>query len=565
MIKKQLTAALLALIMALLCLVGCQPAGDGGQTTTPADQGSDAPSDSEAQTTPPPPSLELVSGGKSDYMILRAESATNYEIDTALYLRSAIEEKCGVRLRIVNELDYDPDKAIVVGNVKFSGADELCAGLGHNDYTIKMSGDHLLVCGGSAESTRLAAEALVEGYVSADKASLAVPENIEVIHCPGQQLEGATLCGKDPLAFKIVLRKGAGKGENRVATTLQKTVSNNIGLWLPIVDDTTAPSDCEIVVGEAAGRASSGLASAVKSAASGQGVIYVEGGRIYLSGSDTDAVSRAAEALAEQYLIRENVSKGEMAPAVGATLTEAGSEYTVMSFNLLGTRGNEVTRFEAGLAQIKQASPDLLGVQECSETWYKFLCNKLGDQYAVVGELNGDSQKWRNAIFYRKDRFELVETKTQWLSATPSSPSMLTGETQYRILTYAILEDKQTGEQLVHCNTHMTIESQARQYQYNVLVKLLSRLEQPMVLTGDFNVSSGSEFYSQVLSVGLENAQTMTAQSDTAPTCGDAVIDFCFVDRDAIGVATYEVYDEAVNGIEPSDHNAIVVTLRLRD
>jgi endonuclease/exonuclease/phosphatase family metal-dependent hydrolase len=181
----------------------------------------------------------------------------------------------------------------------------------------------------------------------------------------------------------------------------------------------------------------------------------------------------------------------------------------------------------------------------------------------VVGELNHTStQMWRNAIFYKKDKFELIETKTQWLSATPSVSSRLSNENQYRILTYAVLKDVKTGATFAHCNTHMTIIEEVRESQFKVLVKLLGKLDYPIVMTGDFNTRENSQYYQKITNFGLYSAHVMTSANDPAHTVSSSTIDFCFVDPAHMGVVSHEVIEETVNGVEPSDHNAVVVKFR---
>ncbi len=424
---KKTRFAIIVLLLALT-LAGCQPANVAPADTTTGAETTLSPTSPPETTTVAPATVSIVENGKSDYMILRADRATGAEIDAALALREAIDKACGVRLRIVNELDAQPKKAIIVGNVNYGGAAEIAAGLSEGDYIIAMSGEHLVVCGDVPERTSLAVEYLTEHYLTD---ALAVPEGI-----------------------------------------------------------------CELL----------------------------------------------------------NFIPSE--PTVAA-------EFTVMSFNLLVAKTADLPRFEAALTQIKQASPDVLGVQECSVAWYEFLCESLGEEYGVVGELNSDTQKWRNAIFYRKARFELLDTKTQWLSANPSTSSMLPGENQYRILTYAVLRDTRSGATFAHCNTHMTIIEKVRQTQFNVLVKLLDKIQYPIVLTGDFNTREGSEYYGKITAAGYQSAHNMTADFDPAHTCGSGVIDFCFVDTDRFGVVSHDVLAETVNGVEPSDHNAVVVKVRL--
>ena len=143
-------------------------------------------------------------------------------------------------------------------------------------------------------------------------------------------------------------------------------------------------------------------------------------------------------------------------------VSSTGKKYKIMSFNILYADnapgfGTVDERRPLAVKQIKEIAPDFVGMQECTEKWFDYLCEDLGCDYGYVGELNDpDRQRWRNPIFYRKDRFDLVETKTRWLTKTPDVQSKLEEPRQYRIVTHVLLRDKETGKQLVYCNMRGT-------------------------------------------------------------------------------------------------------------
>ena len=554
--KKTLFAIIPVLLA--LTLAGCQPANVVPADTTPADTVQTTPAPETA--LPLPEQLVLAEGGKSEYVILRADRASEYEVNAAIALRERIENNCGVRLRIVNELDAQPSKAIIVGNVNYGGAAELFATLGHGDYQVTVSGDHVIVCGDGADALEEALALLGKEFHSAS-GSLSLNAALDVHFTSPTSGLSVAIGDKSLDEFRIVIRQTAVAGENEAAKKLQTVLRERFGVELSIVKDNTTATPCEIIIGATKRDTPAGLEAALARSA---GVVYVEGSRVYLTGKDTDAAIRAVDAFINRQLALENVKDKALTVSEGSyDVAVSDIEFTVMSFNLLVAKAVEQDRFDAALTQIKQANPDVLGVQECSTFWYDFLCGALSDEYGVVGELNGESQKWRNAIFYRKDRFELVATKTQWLSATPSVSSRLTGENQFRILTYAVLKDIKTGATFAHCNTHMTIIEEVRESQFNVLVKLLDKISYPIVLTGDFNTREGSGYYNKITAAGLQNSYNMTMHNDPAHTVSSGVIDFCFVDTERIGVISHEVLEEAVNGVEPSDHNAVVVMVRL--
>ncbi len=540
-----------------MTLAGCQPANVPSADTTVVDT-------TVADTTASDSLVRIVADGASDYMVLRADRASETEVDAAVALRKAIDETYGIRMRIGNEIDAQPELAIIVGNVNYGGAAEIAATLGYYDYIITFSGEHIVICGGSPEATQTAVGVFMEKYLSKDSGALAVPKDLNVSYRADTLATEVTIGGESLKNFSIYVSTTAVYAEKRAAGSIRTALRETSGIDISVNDKGTAPGDCAIIIGNVKNVTSAGRDAALAACGDGQGLVYFEGTRVYITGKDTDATCRAAQLFINDCLAADHVKDGVLTvPTDTLKVSTPAETYTVMSFNLLVAKESEPDRFAAALTQINAADPDILGVQECSVLWYEFLCGQLGDRYDVVGELNHTStQMWRNAIFYKKDKFELIETKTQWLSATPSASSRLPDETQYRILTYAVLKDVKTGATFAHCNTHMTIIEEVRESQFKVLVKLLEKLDYPIVMTGDFNTREGTGYYQKITDFGLYSAHVLTSANDPAHTVSSSSIDFCFVDPAHMGVVSHEVIEETVNGVEPSDHNAVVVKFR---
>ncbi len=555
------TCFILALVIFTITLAGCQPANvPSADTTAPDTTAADIASDTAVADG----LVRIVANGESDYMVLRADLAPDTAVNAAVALRNAINETYGIRMSIGNEIDAQPDRAIIVGNVNYGGAAEIAASLGYYEYTITFSGEHIVICGGSPEATQSAVNAFMDKYLSKDSGVLAVPEDLNDSYRPDTLATDGTIGGESLKKFSIYVSSTAVYAEKRAAQRVSSAFRELLGINVSVIDKGTVPADCAIIIGNVKNATSAGCDAALAACGDGQGLVYFEGTRVYITGKDTDATYRAVELFIKDCLSANHVKDGVLTvPTETLKVSTPADTYTVMSFNLLVAKESEPDRFNAALTQINAADPDILGVQECSVLWYEFLCNQLGDRYNVVGELNHTStQMWRNAIFYKKDKFELIETKTQWLSATPSVSSRLSNENQYRILTYAVLKDVKTGATFAHCNTHMTIIEEVRESQFKVLVKLLGKLDYPIVMTGDFNTRENSQYYQKITDFGLYSAHVMTSANDPTHTVSSSTIDFCFVDPAHMGVVSHEVIDENVNGVNPSDHNAVVVKFR---
>ncbi len=245
----------------------------------------------------------------------------------------------------------------------------------------------------------------------------------------------------------------------------------------------------------------------------------------------------------------------------------------VMSFNIRVGEQTEV-RKTAVLENIHAVDADVFGVQEADPSWITYLTKNL-TEYTLVGEgRDGGTSGEYAAIFYRTERFNLIQGGTKWLSLTPDKPSILEGGSQYkRVLTYAKLEDKETGEMLVHINAHLDYSSDeiARQ-QVNILAEYARIFQDyPIFITGDFNQTPDSNTYQEIVSHGYADSALATVNTDMVGTynayktdeTAHKRIDYCFVNEEYVRVDGYEVWNEsAENGGHEgfiSDHYAVYV------
>ncbi len=240
----------------------------------------------------------------------------------------------------------------------------------------------------------------------------------------------------------------------------------------------------------------------------------------------------------------------------------------IMSYNLRycdDKDGIIKNRSQIGTAIIKQYAPDSLGVQEATGRWIKILSEKLKD-YDFVGEnRDKDKNSEHSAVFYLRDKFNLIGSGTIWLSDTPEVKySKYEDSNCTRIATWATLENKETGEIYSHINTHLDhISDTARILQAKVLKTKISELQKsgPVVCTGDFNAEPTSETYSEMIKL-LKDAKTVAEKSDEGITFHNygkvkegtaGPIDYIFVTEN-IKVSSYRIIRNTVKNMYPSDH-----------
>ena len=250
-------------------------------------------------------------------------------------------------------------------------------------------------------------------------------------------------------------------------------------------------------------------------------------------------------------------------PELGAKGPEDTEIVRIMSFNV---RDGEFDREEIVPQVIADYKPDSVGLQECEGTWFLTLKVYLPDYEIIgVGRWTGIQQLGEStAIMYRKDKYKLIDWGTFWLSETPYVPSIGWDANYARTCTWAILENKETGEQYAHFNTHL--DNGGWDARINGLAMILERIkdyDMPVVLTGDFNFSTGTAVYRQ-LTAGLTNVSDIAQTADSGGTAhgyaggiGTAPIDFICINDKIDTVKTYKIIRDKYNDRYVSDHYPI--------
>lgn len=256
----------------------------------------------------------------------------------------------------------------------------------------------------------------------------------------------------------------------------------------------------------------------------------------------------------------------------------------VTSYNTAAPWGNVLEgtgskkRVKLFAQQINDRLPDVLGVQELNSIWLEKL-EKLLPQYAYYGVKRGGDENEKksemNGIFYLKDKFELVESNTFWISETPDVESKFEGAGCNRTCSYVVLKNKATGEIFAHFNTHLDNASEEAQNLGGKLIAektdeiIIKYGDIPVVVTGDFNQYSDGAGCKALENNGFLNANTTVPDGDnmvtyngwTNETAGRP-IDFIFV-NDEFSVNSYEVVTETGAKVNVSDHYMIKAVLSI--
>jgi exonuclease III len=184
-----------------------------------------------------------------------------------------------------------------------------------------------------------------------------------------------------------------------------------------------------------------------------------------------------------------------------------GADMRIMSTNVLFDKVSIPLRAEIFEDYYRIYQPDTIGLQEMIREWKTALYPLISDLYGVCDPVPSDGVQNYTPILYLKDKYEVVET----------------GVTRFRkgrnpwLVTWAVFQNKQTGERFIHCNTHYTVVTdgdRATNPSWTNATKGVEwRLEDaaavrdkvlelqakynniPAVLTGDFNSNQFSQEY----------------------------------------------------------------------
>ena len=143
---------------------------------------------------------------------------------------------------------------------------------------------------------------------------------------------------------------------------------------------------------------------------------------------------------------------------------------------------------------------DIVGMQEVLHNQLEDLKSRLPRYTAVgVGRDDGKTAGEYAPLFFKKDRFEVLESNTFWLSQYPDSAGFIGWDGACcRIATWAKLQDKDNGKIFMAVNTHFDhVGKEARRQGALLIMQRIREIagERPAVLTGDFNVNDQSEAY----------------------------------------------------------------------
>lgn len=148
---------------------------------------------------------------------------------------------------------------------------------------------------------------------------------------------------------------------------------------------------------------------------------------------------------------------------------------------------------------INFAAFDVFGAQEVRYGQLNDLVKALPDYaYIGVGRDDGKTKGEFCPVFYRRERFKLLDSGTFWLSATPETVSRGWDGGCNRVCSWGYFQDRATKAKFYFLNTHLDHKGpMAKTKGAELIVKFIEEHCKgvQVIVTGDMNVYQDSEWY----------------------------------------------------------------------
>ena len=258
-------------------------------------------------------------------------------------------------------------------------------------------------------------------------------------------------------------------------------------------------------------------------------------------------------------------------------MTSSAQSVTMMTYNIrlsLKSDGPNAwdNRKENVAGQILFYEPDIFGIQEGLPEQVNYLDSALQDySFIGVGRDDGARKGEFSAIYFRTDKFKLLQSGTFWLSPTPDKPSKGWDAAYPRVCTYGQFQDQKSREKFWVFNTHFDhVGDKARKEAAKLILKKMGSLNHeglPVILSGDLNLTP-DQAPIQMLAAEMQDSRLASKMAPFGPVGTwngfdfnsplDRRIDYIFVSMD-VKVNKYAVLTDSRDQKFYSDHLPVFV------
>ena len=580
--------ALISIILVLVTLVSCTPAG-GGDNETPGGTGDGGTSNVTPEVQSPTKPGVVLYDKSTAYKIVIAENTSESIIEIAEDFRAALDDLTDAEVVVITDKlaeGEEPDAnahEILLANTNRPESKEVIKDLSCSDYSIKRAGDKVVI---AALSDNLLVDAInycLENLIVIDDDGTDKAVRLKSGFTYKSVVKDLITSPEELSEYKIVYAF-----DNEVmkesAEYLSELIKEHCGVQLECITDNTVPTQKEIILGVT----TRGEAVLVKNLPVLDYVIKVASKKIIIGASKDNVNKSAIDAFAKTFLSgtytdgfrisatydSSGVGRATIKGAYDPTLAE-GADLRIMSFNILAelwdadAKATLPGRDENVANILLTYLPDVVALQENTPMWYELLEERLKGvyQYAIYKSPSGAPAY--TTIMYNTHTTELIECTAKLYTERNSSSS--------RLLTIARMRRKSDGAEFIVTNTHWDITDDRRQAQLPENTKWVNELHEqydvPIFCAGDYNSNENDLFKKFLQSTNMTDprysAKTVVNAGKTTHTLGlypQAASDALCIDHIAVregqDVLFYNrlTLDEAKDA---SDHCPIYIDVKL--
>ena len=263
--------------------------------------------------------------------------------------------------------------------------------------------------------------------------------------------------------------------------------------------------------------------------------------------------------------------------SIALLITVGHGQTKLMSFNIRYNNPNDKenwweNRKQEVVSLIDFYNTDFIGIQEGLADQVLFIDNKL-DRYSYIGVGRDDGKQKGEfaAIFYNSEKFELLDSKSYWLSDTPNKVSVGWDASMERIVTYGAFQNKNSLDSIFVFNCHFDhIGKLAQKNSAELILKIVQELgldNRKVVVMGDLNCEPDEEpilILTSVLSDTFVHSKTTpygpagTFNAFDRCSAINSRIDYILTKN--LNVKSYRnIDDKRKNGLCISDHLPVLV------
>lgn len=263
--------------------------------------------------------------------------------------------------------------------------------------------------------------------------------------------------------------------------------------------------------------------------------------------------------------------------------TTSAQKLKLMTYNIrldIASDGENawLNRKDYWASQVTFYEPDILGIQEALPNQVTDIATMFPNyNYVGIGR-DGIGKGESSNIFYKKERFKVLQESTFWLSETPDKISKGWDAALNRVCTYALFKDSKTKQIFWIFNTHL--DHMGELARTNSILLILSKIKElnaknyPVFFMGDFN-SEPTEERIVNLKKEMPDSRDISEEKPFGPSGtfngfkhNEPVtkrIDYIFLSKNnPFKVMKYAILSDAKDLKYPSDHLPVFIELEFK-